>query len=207
MPFSNYTELKTAVADWLARDDLTSQIVDFIRLAEIRVQQDLEMNYTREVAVGNLVAAQSYLALPSGFVDPIQLTIKTTPVRRIQVVSPYELEAVRAHDTSGIPKAGYARGTAFELGPVPGDTHEYELLYWAGVTALSDAAPTNWLLTNCPNLLLYGALIEAALYMDDEGSATRWATAYDRARMEVRRHQWRARSGGGPLRVRPDFVA
>jgi len=34
MAISTYSELKTAIADWTARDDLTSYIDNFIDLAE-----------------------------------------------------------------------------------------------------------------------------------------------------------------------------
>ena len=38
MSITNYTELKTAVADWLNRDDLTdARITDFIQMAENRI--------------------------------------------------------------------------------------------------------------------------------------------------------------------------
>ena len=45
MSIGNYSELKTAIANFLARDDLTSQIPNFIQLAEGRMSRELE---TRE---------------------------------------------------------------------------------------------------------------------------------------------------------------
>jgi len=36
-----YGELKTAVADWLDREDLVAQIPDFIRLTEAEIYRDL----------------------------------------------------------------------------------------------------------------------------------------------------------------------
>ena len=37
MAFTTFTELKSVVADYLARTDLTAQIPDFITLAELRL--------------------------------------------------------------------------------------------------------------------------------------------------------------------------
>ena len=34
MAFGTYAEIKSLVANYLGRDDLTSQIVDFVKLAE-----------------------------------------------------------------------------------------------------------------------------------------------------------------------------
>ena len=43
MAISNYTELKTAVANWLDRDDLTDRIPEFIALAESRFNRLLRI--------------------------------------------------------------------------------------------------------------------------------------------------------------------
>ena len=42
MSISTYSELKTAVANFLARTDLTDQIPNFIQLAEARLSRELE---------------------------------------------------------------------------------------------------------------------------------------------------------------------
>jgi hypothetical protein len=43
MSIATYSELKTAVANYLARTDLTDQIPDFIRFAEIRLRRELRI--------------------------------------------------------------------------------------------------------------------------------------------------------------------
>ena len=45
MSIGNYAELQTAIANFMARSDLTSQIPDFITMAEARMSRELE---TRE---------------------------------------------------------------------------------------------------------------------------------------------------------------
>ena len=40
---STYSDLKTAIANYLARTDLTDQIPDFIRFAEIRLRRELRI--------------------------------------------------------------------------------------------------------------------------------------------------------------------
>jgi len=42
MAISTYSELKTAVANWLDRSDLTDVIPDFITLAETRHKRDFK---------------------------------------------------------------------------------------------------------------------------------------------------------------------
>ena len=48
MALSTYSELKTSVADWLNRSDLTSAVPDFISLAEAQVERRLR---TRQMIV------------------------------------------------------------------------------------------------------------------------------------------------------------
>ena len=43
MAISNYSELKTAIASWLDRTDLTDIIPDFIALAETRHKRDFKI--------------------------------------------------------------------------------------------------------------------------------------------------------------------
>jgi hypothetical protein len=42
MAIGTYSELQTAVANWLGRDDLTDRIPEFIDLAEARLSRALE---------------------------------------------------------------------------------------------------------------------------------------------------------------------
>jgi len=41
MSYTNYTELQASVAGYLGRSDLTTEIPDFIRFAELRLGREL----------------------------------------------------------------------------------------------------------------------------------------------------------------------
>ncbi len=61
MDLTTYEGLKTAVADYLGRSDLTERIPYFIRLAELRMQRDVRcrvMERTATSAVIGIAAAQ-----------------------------------------------------------------------------------------------------------------------------------------------------
>ena len=59
MAFTSYSELKTTIANYLARSDLTTQIPDFIRLAEIRLQRDLRTRQMLVVATASTTGGDS----------------------------------------------------------------------------------------------------------------------------------------------------
>ena len=68
MSISNYTELKTSVANWLNRTDLTAEIPDFIELAENRIFHELRVP-TNEKTIILTVNTEGYATLPSDFLE------------------------------------------------------------------------------------------------------------------------------------------
>ena len=65
MSISTYSELKTAVANFLARSDLTDQIPNFIQLAEARLSRELETRDQEKRATATLTSGDEYIALPT----------------------------------------------------------------------------------------------------------------------------------------------
>ena len=62
--FSNYEELKAAVADWLGRDDLSPRIPDFIALAEKRMARELRPRALERRLLLDVAAGQERVPLP-----------------------------------------------------------------------------------------------------------------------------------------------
>ena len=59
MAFTSYSDLKTTIANYLARSDLTSVIPDFIRLAEERLRRDLRTRQMLVVATATTTGGNS----------------------------------------------------------------------------------------------------------------------------------------------------
>ncbi len=78
MALSTYSELKTSVADWLNRSDLTSAVPDFISLAEAQVERRLR---TRQMIVRATATIDSeYSAVPADFLEARSLKLQTNPI-------------------------------------------------------------------------------------------------------------------------------
>jgi hypothetical protein len=84
MAFTSYTTLKSTIADYLARSDLTTQIPDFIRLAEERLRRDLRIRQMLKVATATTTADDATVSLPADFLAMKDLHLDTTPVRVLQ---------------------------------------------------------------------------------------------------------------------------
>lgn len=175
MAITTYSELKTSVANWLNRDDLTATIPDFISLAEARIARDLR-HWKQEKRV-TTDANERYENLPNDLIEIRQ--VQHTSGGVISSISSVEMENRRAAlNTTGKPK--YMRLTAdqMEFYPTPDTSYSISMLYYGRIPALSDLEPDNWLLRDAPDVFLYGALLQSAPYLVDDARVQVWAGLY-----------------------------
>ncbi len=180
MAISNFSELKTAVADWLDRDDLTSKIPDFISLAEARHAREIKLRAMITRDTSTLSTTTRFEDLPTGYTSIIRLMLDTTPETILEQVSAYELTR-RVEAASGKPLF-FCVHTQIEFDRTPDSAYTLERLYYAKFTALSDSNTTNNLLTNHPDIYLYSALAAAAPFLDEDERLGVWEGLYRQAK-------------------------
>ena len=76
MALSTFSDLKASVADWLARSDLTAQIPDFIRLAEVRINGNLRIQPMIARSSVPTVISQGDVDFPSGLLEVMRIEIR-----------------------------------------------------------------------------------------------------------------------------------
>jgi hypothetical protein len=76
------------------------------------------------------------------------------------------------------------------------------LTYYAKLAKLSNSVTTNWLLTSSPDVYLYGSLLQAAPYLQDDARIQVWATLYERALNDLQTADDRGATSGGNLLTR-----
>ena len=202
MALTTYTELKASIADWLNRSDLTAAIPDFISLAEAQMERTLR---TRQMIVrANASFDAEYGAVPSDFLETKSLKLTSTnPQTPLQFLSIDALDNEATNYTaSGKPRFFGVVGGQFRIVPTPDATYTTELTYYAKLTKLSSSVATNWLLTSNPDIYLYGALLQAAPYLQDDARIQTWATLYERALNDSQTADDRSASSGGALLTR-----
>jgi hypothetical protein len=96
-------------------------------------------------------------------------------------------------------------GQQFQVLPSPDGSYEGELLYYAKIPSLSDGAPTNWLLTEAPDVYLYATLVQSAPYLKEDERTGVWAGLYQTLVNDMKIADERARIGSSKLtpRIRP----
>ena len=201
MAITNYSELQTAVGSWLNRSDLSSNIPDFITLAEASFNRVLRTR--NQITRATSSVSEQYVALPTDLIELFNIQLNTDPIKRLEQVSLDKADDLRSSNSSaGTPSYFAITGNNIELIPTPSDTKTLEIIYYAKITALSDSNTTNWLLTNYPDIYLYGSLVQAEPFlMNDERIGT-WGSLLGKAQEELRVSDERSQTEGGTLVMR-----
>ena len=200
MSITNYTQLKTAVANFLARSDLTDRIPEFISLAEGRLSRELESRSQEKRANATLTANDEFVALPTDLREVRHVKLLTSPNTVLEYKSPVTLES-EFGGTTGKPRAYTIVGGEIQFRPVPDTSYNAQIIYVGSISALSDSNLVNTILTRHPDAYLSGALTEAYTYLMDEQRAQIYDTKFTRAIEEIKRDEERSQYGTGTLQM------
>ena len=205
MAISNYSELKLAIADWLDRTDLTDSIPDFITLAETRHRRDFKIRRMETRVTANTIVDSEYYTLPDNFVAMRNIQLNTNPKTSLEYLTPEQMDRIHAGSTKGKPKAYSIIGNNIQLRPLPDSVYQIEMLYFKYFTPLSDSNTTNDMLTYHPDAYLYGALVEAEPYLQNDKRIQVWAGYYERAKKDIIDSNERDRHSGVTPTTRIDY--
>jgi|TARA_Y100000114_G_scaffold145430_1_gene155101 hypothetical protein len=173
--------LKTAVQDYLETDETTfvNNLNNFILQAEERILKSVQVPDQRKNVQGNVTSSNRFLATPSDFLAPFSLAVISSnnydylDLKHNSFIKEY----ISSTTTTGKPKyyAIFDQGS-FEVAPIPDSNYTVELHYLAkpaSLTAGGDSG-TTYLSTDAPDTLLYGCLLEGAIFLklpaDDIGA-------------------------------------
>lgn len=188
MALTSNADLLAYIADKLARDDLTSQIPDFIKLFEAAAARRLGSHEQEDTATLTITAGAA--ALPADFAAIRRLTWTGSTRAELDYVAPSWLQANYTTTASGIPLHYTLEESNILVRPID-DSAGLELLYRARTGALASAL--NWLMTKHPDAYVFGALAEAAGFIDDFSKAAFWKARRDEALNEIEVYEIRAR--------------
>lgn len=199
----NYGDLRTNVAAWMNRTDLTAIIPTFVALAQDRIFLGSPELNVDPLRIGDMLTVVNPFvgtALPSTWTEvkrlswilsgSIKYPLEFMPLEKI---GPYE-------GISGRPQYFSLRGDTVVYGPT--FTNDVELIYYARPTNLS--ADADNILANCDSVYLYATILEAALYMKDDAQAARIGIAFKNAVNAVQKQDDGNLHSGNTLRIRSD---
>ena len=169
---NNFPDTVVATTTATTTSFLTKDQIDtFIRQAEQRIYNSVNLTVMRENVTGNCTNGNRFLTTPTDWLSTFSLA-------RINADGSYDyllnkdVEFIRESfpipATTGAPThyAIFDENT-FILGPTPDADYTMELLYYAYPTSIVTSG-TTWLGNNFDSALLYGSLLEAYAFMKGE---------------------------------------
>lgn len=165
-----YSDLANAMADWMARSDLTvAQNRDCIYMFEAEVNRRLSDR--RMETTTALTTSSGAATLPTDYMAWRGLTWSGASSQEVEYVHPTVFRASFTTTEVGIPQWFTIEGTTINIRPCDDTASRFSLRYWQKVPNLSEASPTNWLLTAHPDFYLHGCLYEAYKFVRDADAA------------------------------------
>ena len=208
MALATYSDLKTSIANWLNRSDLTTEIAeDFIVLAEADFNSKLrvrKMNTSTSITIDSETES-----MPSDFLQVRDFFITSGETKyALKYITPAKMDQIRGSSTSGMPSAYTILGDNFRFAPIPSSAYTGTLNYYAKFAALSDSNTSNYILASHPAIYLYGSLYHAANFLGgiDPQRLQQWQSMYTTAMERLERNDREDQYGSAPLQQRGDVT-
>jgi|TARA_R110000787_G_scaffold13086_1_gene41524 hypothetical protein len=201
MAINSFVTLKTAVANWLDRDDLDARIPEFIAINEAVFNRVLRIRPMETIVTAATVGGTKSYDLPTGYVQMREIHLDTSPITSLQYLTPEMLYRVWAGSTSGKPNAYSIIGNQIYFGETPDGAYDYVMTYYKTFDGLSDAAPTNWVILNAPDVYLYGTLLQAEPFLMNDQRISVWERGLRQAISDLQEQNDKDRHSGSELRV------
>lgn len=201
----NFNEIKSAVSDWLARNDIDVQADRFVEFAENRINRALKIRH-QETSIAELIKDDGTVEVPDDFdqwrtvfvypgtpglvlVDAfvvntrnrgdISFAAVADTMTEMRVDSPENMWRRYPPSVSGRPCYLTRVGDQFYVGPKPDGNYTLAGYYYRNFPRLSETEPTNWLSDNNSDAYVFGALAEASAYIKDEKQYLYWNSRFE----------------------------
>ena len=166
---STYTKLVADIKDFMEDDgsEFSDAVDTFIDLAELKLSRDLAVPAIRKRQTGTLTSSDPFLTLPTDLVTLEYFQLNNSNVRTSLLLKSDEFmqEFWPNRTSTGTPKYyAYFDNSTIYVAPTPSANTPVEISYRRRLDALSSSNTSNWLTTDAYDALLYGSLIEAAVY-------------------------------------------
>lgn len=210
MALTTYTDLKTSIANWLNRSDLTTEIAgDFIALAEADFNAKLRIRQMEQI--DEITINAETVTVPTGFISVRSLYILSGSTKyNVEYITPANLFKTKGSSTSGLPRVYSIESDdateSFRFAPTPDTSYTGYLQYYKAFNNLSDSVASNYILATHPAIYLYGSLYHASNFLGgiDPNQTAQWMNMYSMALERCENNDRQDSYGGAPTVQRAD---
>lgn len=188
MAITTNSELLTAIANWLARDDLTTYIPDFVTLFEAAASRKLKVRLQESTTT--LTPSSGVATVPTDYLGHRRVTWTGSPIHELSYVAP-PIYADYLESGSGTPTVFTIEGSNLRVAPSSDTALTFD--YYVRTAAVSGSL--NWLFTYHPDCYLFGSLCEANAFDKDVDAAGLWKARRDEIFDEIFKQDFNERAG------------
>lgn len=213
MAIATYGDLRTAIANWLARSDLTARIPEFVALTESAITYGVRgpngaflvepLRIRAMETLADVTISAQTTALPSNYLASKRFYLDVDPHRQLEFIPPVDFWRRAETNHTGQPRYFTIEGENFIVAPSPDTTYTGKQLYYKKFTGLSADSDTNTLLTQHPGAYLFGALYEASCYVQDIEAAQGYLQRFSSVINGLNAADSSDRHSGAVLQMRP----
>lgn len=204
---TDYESLKNEIIEYLGRPSVVDMVPSFIRSAELKINRRLRVS-AMEARVETPLVGQLF-DLPPRLLELRDIWIDSVPIKKLTYRTPQQLKVEYGYAQNGPVEAytivdGLIKLNAVAEAETEEDAPDLVLSIYQGFEPLSATNPTNWLITDASDLLLYGALLEAEAFVVDERKIVIWREGFTSTMKELNRMEDRKRFSGDALQMRAE---
>ena len=170
-----FAQLKTAIQDYTdnSESSFVSHLSDFIKASEERIFKSVDLEIFRKNVTSSFTSSDKFLTIPSDYLSTFSMQITTAGSEAFLLQKDVNfLQEAYGGSTSTATPRYYAQFDEdnFIVAPTPNSNYAIELHYYYRPTSLTAGADsaTTWLSDNAPFALLFGALVDAYIFMKGE---------------------------------------
>lgn len=197
---SDYASLRSAVGDFMQRDDLIDMIPYFVQEAEARMN---ELRVWRMETALDLTISSSVIAVPADYLALKNAYVNSSspvPLQRVTATVLYEKYPIRSN--TGVPRLIAREATNFIFGPAPDSDYNIKGIYYARPAALSADTSTNWAITYYPMYMLYESLSCAEPYVRNDQRLQTWKAMAGQHKATIKKDERAESISGSAPRAR-----
>ena len=202
---TDYASLQSALTDYAARTDLSTVVTTFIAQGESRSYRDVRVS-DMEVTASETITNGSF-TLPADYLEMRNLYVTDATgayLYELQRRSPAWLRGIyQIQSSQGTPQFYAREGQNLIVGPYPDANYPVSMLYYSRLASLSNTNTTNWLITKNPDLIFAAAMVELAIYTQDDQALQYWEGKYGQVMNAVQGADKRERMSGGAPSMSP----
>ena len=198
---TDYATLVTEVQSYLAVSNLATWVPNFLQNSQNKLYRALRIR-PMEAAL-SVTIASGVAALPADYLDLKYAYVNSSPIKFLIRDTPENLlTSYPTRSSSGKPTVIAREAGNFIFGPYPDSTYAIAGIYYKQLTLLSASNTTNWFTTNAPEVLLYGALLEAQPFIMNDERIQVWQAMFDEAIATITNQEKREKYSGSTPRMR-----